>query len=118
MNGLSGIGTEAGVYSFSKTGSAFLPTRSNAWVQISTPATFHFACLVQISKTELLVMGGAPSGDIAIKQVWKLDINKRLWKRMEKDLMAQRYSFGCSVYKQNGQSQYVLLAGKVYVWKF
>ena len=80
MNGLSGIGTEAGVYSFSKTGSAFLPTRSNAWVQISTPATFHFACLVQISKTELLVMGGAPSGDIAIKQVWKLDINKRIWK--------------------------------------
>ena len=99
MNGLSGIGTEAGVYSFSAKGSAFLPKGSNAWVQISTPAAFHFSCPVQISRTELLVMGGRSSG--TGKQVWKLDINKRLWKRMEKDLMAQRYSFGCNVYKQN-----------------
>ena len=111
MDGLSGIGTEAGVYSFSATGSAFLPKGSNAWVQISTPAAFHFSCLVQISKTELLVMGGRSSG--TGKQVWKLDINQGLWKRMEKDLIEDRWSFGCSVYKQNGQSQYVLVAGKV-----
>ena len=115
MDGQSGVGTEAGVYSFSRTGSAFLPKGSNTWLTISTPATFDFSCLVQISKTELLVMGGlgGKSSGPGTKQVWKLDINKRSWKRMEKDLIAQRSSFGCSVYKQNGQSQYVLVAGKV-----
>ena len=113
MNGLSGIGTEAGVYSFSATGSAFLPKGSNAWVPISTPATFDFSCLVQISRTELLVMGGRSSG--TGKQVWKLDINKRLWNRMEKDLIIQRWSFGCDMFKQSGRSQYVLVAGKVKV---
>ena len=111
MNGLSGIGTEAGVYSFSRTGSAFLPKGSNTWLTISTPATFDFSCLVQISKTELLVMGGKYRG--TGKQVWKLDIYQGHWKRMEKDLIEKRWSFGCSVYKQNGQSQYVLVAGKV-----
>ena len=114
MNGLSGIGTEAGVYSFSQTGSAFLPKGSNAWVPIGTPATFEFSCLVQISKTEILVIGGRPLNSNG-KQVWKLDINQRLWKRMEKDLIEKRWSFGCSVYKQNGKSQYVLVAGKVQV---
>ena len=115
MDGLSGIGTAAGVYSFSYTGSAFLPARTNALVPINTPATFDFSCLVQISRTELLVMGGRASGTGYHGQVWKLDINKRLWNRMEKDLIIQRWSFGCGMFKQSGRSQYVLVAGKVKV---
>ena len=110
MDGLSGIGTEAGVYSFSKTGSAFLPKGKNTWVALSTPDDFYFSCPVQISRTEILVMGGIPRSTHG-KEVWKLDINTWNWKKMN-DLKAARQGFGCSAYKHNGQTQYVLVAGK------
>ena len=110
MDGLSGIGTEAGVYSFSKTGSAFLPKGKNTWVALSTPDDFYFSCPVQISETELLVIGGGRL-ESKRKQVWKLDINTGLWKSMN-PLKIARWQHGCSVYRENGQSHYVVIAGR------
>ena len=111
IGGLSGLGTEEGVYSFSRTGSAFLPKGNNAWKSLTTPPTakFYYSCPVQISRTELLVMGGHPTGTYG-KQVWKLDITTGDWTQM-KNMTTGRYGFGCSAYRKNGQTHYVLVAG-------
>ena len=113
MTGLSGLGTEKGVYSFSKTGSAFLPKGSNTWRPLSSPIplNFHYSCPVQISKTELLIMGGNPERSYG-KQVWKLDIEKGQWEKL-RNMTTARHVFGCSLYRQNGQKPYLLVAGKI-----
>ena len=110
---LSGVGTEAGVYAFSQSESAFLPKGENDWIPLNNPnnTRFYSNCAVQISHSELFVMGGSFDGNKG-NQVWKLDINTHLWTRIN-DMKRPRMSFGCSVFKKNGKSQYVLLSGLV-----
>ena len=110
---LSGVGTDAGVYAFSQSESAFLPKGQNDWIPLNNPNStrFYSTCVVQISHSELFVMGGSFNHrNENRKQVWKLDINTHLWTRIN-DMKRPRMSFGCSVFKKNGKSQYVLLSG-------
>merc|ERR1712098_427109 len=44
------------------------------------------------------------------KQVWKFDITTGDWTQM-KNMTTARQGFGCSAYRKNGQTHYVLLAG-------
>ena len=114
--GQSGIGTSSGLFGFSKNGSAFLPRGSNSWIELQTPSnsSFQLSCVVPISTSELLVMGGGVNNADG-RKVWKLTISDNFtsheWTNM-KELKTERWGHGCSLHSTEHHEKYVILAGK------
>ena len=114
--GQSGIGTSSGLFSFNNLSSAFMPRGSNSWMELKTPSdsSFYFSCVVSISSSELLVMGGGWN-NLDGRKVWKLTISDNLtsheWTELKK-LKTERWGHGCSLHSTKYHEKYIIVAGK------